>query len=78
MFDGRTFELIQQKGDRKVITKGNNRPSTWEEFYKNVAANLMGKAELVITPEWSRRPIHILDLAVRSAAQGRAIKAKYR
>ncbi|MDA0747358.1 MAG: Gfo/Idh/MocA family oxidoreductase [bacterium] len=78
VFDGRTFELIQQKGDRKVITKGNNRPSTWEEFYKNVAANLMGKAELVITPEWSRRPIHILDLAVRSAAQGRAIKAKYR
>ena len=26
----------------------------------------------------SRRPIHILDLAVQSAKQGRALPAKYR
>jgi hypothetical protein len=32
----------------------------------------------VITPEWSRRPIHILDLAAQSAKQGRALAAKYR
>jgi len=31
----------------------------------------------VITGEWSRRPIHILDLACRSAERGRALRAKH-
>jgi len=35
------------------------------------------KVPLVITAEWSRRPIHILDLAVRSAKAGRSLAAKY-
>lgn len=35
-------------------------------------------AKLVITGEWARRPIHILDLAGRSAKLRRAIKAKYK
>ena len=34
--------------------------------------------DLIITPEWSRRPIHILDLACRSAESGKTIKAKYK
>ncbi|MCX6969744.1 MAG: hypothetical protein NTV93_06250 [Verrucomicrobia bacterium] len=46
-------------------------------YYENVAAYLTKKAPLVITPEWSRRPIHILDLAARSAKTGKAIPAKY-
>ncbi|MEM1099333.1 MAG: Gfo/Idh/MocA family oxidoreductase [Planctomycetota bacterium] len=46
-------------------------------YYKNVADYLTGQADLVITPQWARRPIHILDLAGRSAAQGKALKAKY-
>ena len=33
---------------------------------------------LVITPEWARRPIHILDLANQSAKKGVAMKAKYK
>jgi scyllo-inositol 2-dehydrogenase (NADP+) len=32
---------------------------------------------LVITAEWSRRPIHILDLGVRSARLGRALPAEH-
>jgi len=34
--------------------------------------------KLVITPEWGRRMIHVLDLAGESAKQGRALKPKYR
>lgn len=46
-------------------------------FYNNIAAYMTGQEELIITPEWARRPIHILDLAGRSARAGRAMKAKY-
>jgi hypothetical protein len=35
------------------------------------------RTPLVITPEWSRRPIHILHLADQSAKQNTAQKAKY-
>ena len=46
-------------------------------YYKNVAQHMCGKEDLVITPQWARRPIHVLDLAARSAKAGRAMKAKY-
>jgi len=48
-----------------------------DKFYKNIAEHLTGKAKLIITPQWSRRPIHILDLAHRSAERNRTLKAKY-
>jgi predicted dehydrogenase len=31
----------------------------------------------IITPQWARRPIHIIDLAYKSARIGRAVKATY-
>jgi len=46
-------------------------------FYKNIAEYLTGQAELIITPEWARRPIHILDLAKQSAEKNKTLKAKY-
>ena len=46
-------------------------------FYKNVADHLVRGKKLVITPEWGRRMIHVLDLAARSARAGRALKPKY-
>jgi len=58
-------------------TTGNHVKSRGELFYKNVAGYLTGKEELIITPEWARRPIHILDLADKSATKGKAVKAKY-
>ena len=33
--------------------------------------------KLVITGEWARRQIHILDLANQSARQGKSLKARY-
>ena len=52
-------------------------PGEAHRYYENIANHLTGKAKLIITPEWSRRPIHILDLAVKSAKSGRTLKAKY-
>ena len=65
------------KGE-KVYEEGENQPGQYAKFYKNVADHLVKKTPLVITPEWSRRPIHILDLACKSAKQGKALKAKYK
>ena len=78
LFDGRTYEMIQQSGDRQMITKGNNTESQWPKFYKNVANHLVKGTKLVITPEWARRPIHILDLAWQSAKKGTALKTRYK
>jgi len=78
IFEGGTFEIIQHKAGNTVVTKGKNRPSTGQEYYDNIADHLVKGTPLVITPEWSRRPIHILDLANQSAKQGKAIKAKYK
>ena len=78
VFDGRTYEMIRQRGDEKVVTKGANMPGRWEAYYENVAGHLTAGKGLVITPEWARRPIHILDLAAKSAQRGRAIRAKYK
>jgi len=70
-------EIIVRDGDQTTVTKGPNPKEQWEKYYANVAAHLTKGEPLVITAEWARRPIHILDLAVQSAKQGRTLKAKY-
>lgn len=77
LFDEDTWHLITHNGSETVITKGHNPPSEGWRFYKNIAGHLTRGQKLVITPEWARRPIHVLDLADRSAAKGKALKAKY-
>ena len=76
-WDYENYELTVRDGDRTVVTKGRNPPTQWEKYYANVAAHLVKGVPLVITAEWARRPIHILDLAGRSAKQGKALKARY-
>ena len=58
-------------------TFGKHPEGKQHRFYKNIADYLTGKDELIITPEWARRPIHILDLADRSAKQNKALKARH-
>ena len=72
-----THEIIVRDGDSTVVTKGKNPPAQWEKYYANIADHLVKGVPLVITAEWARRPIHILDLADRSAQEGRTLKAKY-
>ena len=78
IFDYNTWEMIQHKGSETVITKGAHPENEWWRYYKNIADHLVRGTELVITAEWARRPIHILDLAVKSAKKGATLKAKYK
>lgn len=73
-----SIKVIRPLGEgRTEIIEKTNLPNQWDNFYGNVAAHLYEGAALVITPEWSRRPIHILDLAVKSAALGRCLPARH-
>jgi predicted dehydrogenase len=78
LFDYGVYELITHDGNKTVTTKGQNPPSEGNRYYENVADHLVKGKALVITPEWARRPIHILDLANRSAKLGTALKARYK
>ena len=76
-FDPGYWTLTTRKGDDTVTTRGKNPPCEWWRFYENIAGHLVKKTPLVITPEWARRPIHIIDLASQSAKKRMALKAKY-
>jgi scyllo-inositol 2-dehydrogenase (NADP+) len=71
------YEIVTHRGADTVTTKGRNPDSEGWRLYQNIADHLTGKARLIITPEWARRPIHILDLADQSTRQGRALKARH-
>jgi predicted dehydrogenase len=77
-WDYDNHEIIVREAEATIVTKGRNPPAEWEKYYANIAAHLTQGTPLIITPEWSRRPIHILDLADRSARTGRTLKAVYR
>jgi len=72
------YETVTHKGGQTVITKSKNPTSEGWRFYKNIMEHLVKGEKLVITPQWARRPIHILDLACRSAEKGAAMRAKYK
>ena len=78
VFDGGMWETTVRKKSATVVTKGRNRPSEGWRYYQNVADHLVKGEPLVITAQWARRPIHILDLANQSARKGVALKAKYK
>ncbi len=71
------WRMIRQVRGKEVVTEGKNPPSQGWRFYQNIADHLVGSTKLIITPQWARRPIHILDLAARSAKKGCAIRTKY-
>ncbi len=77
IFDGRTWTTITHEQDASVRREGTNPQGEGWRFYHNIAEHLAGKADLIITPEWSRRPIHALDLAGRSAKQGRTLRTRF-
>jgi predicted dehydrogenase len=75
-FDGSTWEWRSVDAQGTTIKQGKNRESNAGLcYYQNLVDHLVNGAELIITPEWSRRPIQILDLAVRSAREGRSLMA---
>ncbi len=72
-----TWRLTRQLRGGAQTTEGKNPPSQWPRYYRNIADHLVRGTPLVITPEWARRPIHIIDLALRSARLGRSLRARY-
>lgn len=77
MLDHRTYRIHRRTGSTLTIEEGVNPPDEHHRFYENLAAHLMRGEKLVITPEWSRRPVHVIDLAVQSAKKGRTLPARY-
>jgi scyllo-inositol 2-dehydrogenase (NADP+) len=71
-------EFHRQEGGQTTVTRYKNPVAEGWRFYQNVADHLTKGTKLVITAEWARRPIHILELAGLSARKGSALKAKYR
>lgn len=61
----------------QVLRQGPVGESQTFRFYENIVAHLLGRADLVITAEYARRPIHIMDWTARSAAVNRALAVKY-
>ena len=77
LLDERISTLYQHQDGKQVVTRMPNPPDEGRCYYENVRDHLVKGKPLVITAEWSRRPIHIIDLAVQSARKGRALAAKY-
>jgi predicted dehydrogenase len=71
-------EIITHDGGKTMAVRFPNQNGESWRLYQNIADHLTKGAALVITPEWARRPIHILDLACQSAKKGVALKAKYK
>jgi scyllo-inositol 2-dehydrogenase (NADP+) len=62
---------------KSTVERAPNPPAEGQKFYDNISAHLTKGEPLVITGEWARRPIHLLDLAARSAKEGKALPVKY-
>jgi predicted dehydrogenase len=77
VMDWSGYTIHKREGQNYSLEQGAHYPNAWEKFYGNIADHLTKGVKLVITPEWSRRPIHILDLAAQSAKKGRTLTAKY-
>lgn len=71
-------EVITHNGKDTVVRRAAHSKDERWRFYQNIADHLTKGEKLIITPEWSRRPIHILDLGCKSAKLGKALKAKYK
>lgn len=71
-------EVITHDGPDVIRTSYKNPDSEGWRLYQNIADHLVKGKQLIITGEWARRPIHILDLAGRSAKQGKTLPAKYK
>lgn len=78
IFDGASWTLITHKDETTISARGKNPPSEGWRFYQNIADCLVKNSRLIITPEWARRPIHIIDLAGKSAQKGFALRPIYR
>ncbi|MDA0990917.1 MAG: Gfo/Idh/MocA family oxidoreductase, partial [Verrucomicrobia bacterium] len=72
------YDMVRTVNGERVEVTAENTPTKWQAYYQNISNHLVKGTALVIPGEWARRPIHILDLARRSARLGRTLKATHR
>jgi scyllo-inositol 2-dehydrogenase (NADP+) len=77
VLDGGNSKLFQHTEGGFVTTQLKQPKDEGQLYYENVRDHLVDGAPLVITAEWARRPIHILDLARQSSEAGRALPTIY-
>jgi len=65
-------------GGERIATSVPMVKPGWDPYYRSVRNHLVGKKKLVITPEYARRVIQVLDYATRSSKQGKSLKPKYK
>ncbi|MCK5804331.1 MAG: Gfo/Idh/MocA family oxidoreductase [Lentisphaeria bacterium] len=75
--DPKGWGATVQEGDAEVHRSGPNHAAETWRFYQNIADHLVDEAPLIITPEYARRPIHVMDLAGQSAKAGHALPTAY-
>lgn len=76
-FDGGRFRTAVYGTVSTVVNEGDNPASQGWQYYQNVCDHLCAGEPLVITPEWARRPIHVIDLAEQSSKAGKALAPRY-
>ncbi len=67
------YRLVSIQHGEKLIAEGQEPPPQWHRFYENVVDHLVNDADLVITAAYATRCIHVLELAGRSAREGRTL-----
>lgn len=72
------YKMVVQYEGKTWRSEGQVPEQEQWKYYQNIADHLTNGDPLIITGEWSRRPIHILDLACKSAKAGKALPAKYK
>lgn len=69
---------LKDEEGNKVRTTLKMEPARNAEYYKNIHDHLIHGKPLIVTAEWARRVIQVLDLACVSSRKGAALKAKYK
>ena len=75
VLDANHSKLYQHEDGKYSVTQLNNPKDEGHRYYENVRDHLVDGAPLIISGEWARRPIQILDLAGQSARAGHAVRA---
>jgi predicted dehydrogenase len=78
IMDDRVSRIYTHANGQSTTLQFANPPDEGQRYYENVRDHLVKGKTLVITAEWSRRPIHILDLGVRSAQLNRTLPARHK
>ena len=71
------YRLTHASGGDVFVAENDNPAPEWQKFYENLAGYLTGREALEIPARYALRPVHALDLAVRSAREGRALATRY-